>query len=78
MKERIPETIKLLANACPFPLYLVGGAVRDALCGVKSSADWDLFAPCSYDEFRKIAENCGFITQSVYKIRARLIFQRAI
>lgn len=67
MKERIPETIKLLANACPFPLYLVGGAVRDALCGVKCSADWDLSAPCSYDEFRKIAENCGFITQSVYK-----------
>lgn len=67
MKERIPDAIKILAQSCKFPLYVAGGAVRDYLCGLKCSADWDLAAPVSYDDFKKVAENCGFTTQSVYK-----------
>ena len=67
MKELIPEQIQILAQGCPFPLYVTGGAVRDCLAGLKSAADWDLAAPVSAETFEKAAQKCGFTVQSVYK-----------
>lgn len=67
MKELIPEQIQILAQGCPFPLYVTGGAVRDCLAGLKCAADWDLAAPVSAETFEKAACKCGFTVQSVYK-----------
>ena len=67
MKERIPCCINELAKACPFPLYVAGGAVRDCLAGLPEFADWDLAAPASTEEFIKAAERCRFTIQGVYK-----------
>lgn len=67
MNEIIPEKIKELAKACPFPLYVAGGAVRDYLAGYKNAADWDLAAPVSADAFGQAAQKSGFTVQSVYK-----------
>ena len=67
MKELIPEQIQILAQGCPFPLYVTGGAVRDCLAGLKSAADWDLAAPVSAETFEKAAQKCGVTVQSVYK-----------
>ena len=44
MRGILPENLIALANACEKPLYLVGGSVRDFLCGFppKSAPDWDI------------------------------------
>ncbi len=33
MKKFLPENFIRLASASPFPLFVVGGSVRDFLCG---------------------------------------------
>ncbi len=68
MYETLSENLKDLANACPFPLYVVGGAVRDFIAGLKSDeADTDLCAPASAEEFSGCALKCGFTVNAVYK-----------
>ncbi len=64
----IPEELKTLANACPVPLYLVGGSVRDYLADLTPSIhDWDICAPLLAEDFARIATENGFQAQAVYK-----------
>lgn len=69
MEKIIPQQLHALAHACPTPLYLVGGCVRDYLsnltpCGVR---DFDICAPLSPDAFIPIALASHFTVRSVYK-----------
>ncbi len=68
MLEILPEELKNLAKACPTPLYVVGGSVRDYLAGLTPGIrDWDICAPLSANAFAKIANENGFLTPAVYK-----------
>lgn len=68
MREILPKKLKTLAKACPAPLYVVGGSVRDHLAGLTPSiADWDICSPMSADVFSEIAKQCGFITEAIYR-----------
>lgn len=69
MREYLPESLCTLAQACPQPLYLVGGCVRDYLCGFppQGNADFDLSSPCSEEELISAAKQCGFSSFSVFK-----------
>ena len=68
MKFGIDEALQILADSCSFPLYIVGGFVRDSLAGLKSSVtDIDICAPVSADEFITAAKKSGAKVNSVYK-----------
>ena len=67
MQLTVPEIFYTLAKNVPFPLYAVGGAVRDTLANLPSSNDWDLCAPVSAEFFSAHAEKCGFTVKGVYK-----------
>ena len=68
MKIAVSEKLYSLACACPFPLYIVGGYVRDELASLKGRVqDIDICAPASHDEFLKIAEGCGAEIDAVYR-----------
>ncbi len=61
------EKLYNLASACPFPLYIVGGYVRDALAGLKAEGqDIDVCAPVGAEEFLSVAEKCGAEIDAVY------------
>ncbi len=67
MKLPVPEKLKALACECDFPLYVVGGYVRDFLAGLKSDkSDIDICAPVSADEFCGAAKKCGATVNAVY------------
>jgi tRNA nucleotidyltransferase (CCA-adding enzyme) len=67
LNDILPEKLKILANECPFPLYVVGGTCRDFIAGFESSAtDYDICAPVLAEEFAKIAEKVSFKVVSVY------------
>ena len=67
MQPNISEKLRALAERAPFPLYIVGGAVRDALANLPSSQDWDICAPVSAERFSALAEECGLIVNGAYK-----------
>lgn len=68
MRKNIPQQLQNLAFACPKPLYVVGGSVRDFLCGKQAAHfDWDICAPMPAQEFAEIATAQGLIVQAVYK-----------
>lgn len=68
MKIAVPEKLHNLAVCCPFPLYIVGGFVRDAIAGLKNDKpDIDICAPVSADEFLAIASICGAKIDAVYR-----------
>lgn len=68
MRKILPNSLKNLAIACPRPLYVVGGSVRDFLAGVRSARqDWDICAPISADEFSKIAQAQGCEIRAIYR-----------
>ena len=68
MNIPVSENLNRLAEACPFPLYLVGGTVRDSLAGLRSAdGDYDICAPASAESFVAAAEKCGARICSVYK-----------
>ncbi len=68
MLEIVPEELKKLAQACPNPLYLVGGSVRDYLAGLTPSIrDWDICSPTPAEEFATLAKAHGFAVQAIYK-----------
>ncbi len=68
MRTIIPENLIRLANACPTPLYVVGGSVRDFLARKKPAFyDYDICAPLSSDEFCTIATACNFTIKSIFK-----------
>lgn len=68
MKNLLSENLINLAKACPFPLYVVGGRVRDFLSGLNcANPDNDICAPVLAEEFSSIAEKAGFKIEAVYK-----------
>ena len=68
MQAILPEKLKILAAALKKPLYVVGGACRDFLAGIKAvRADFDICAPLSADEVCAAAEKVGLFVSAVYK-----------
>ena len=68
MQAILPKNLIQLANACPKPLYVVGGSVRDFLADMPPSfTDLDICAPMPPDEFLPIALTCGFTAQAIYR-----------
>ena len=69
MKHNIPHNLAVLAQACPTPLYVVGGAVRDFLAKLtkNGNTDWDICSPLPAEEFIPIAKSNGFTVCSVFK-----------
>lgn len=69
MKEYLPKNLIALAEACSGPLYLVGGSVRDFLCGrpITPSTDFDLASPMPEDDLLSAARRCGLAVKSVYR-----------
>ena len=71
MQKIIPDSLLRLAKACPKPLYVVGGTVRDALSDLvlqkNSPRDWDICSPLPYEAFSQIAIAEGFAIKSVFK-----------
>ncbi|MBP5242161.1 MAG: CCA tRNA nucleotidyltransferase, partial [Clostridia bacterium] len=69
--EYIPRSLRSLAVGANFPLYVVGGSVRDFLSGYarKESdfSDWDISAPVLPNVLAEEAEKHGFTLKSVYK-----------
>ena len=55
----VPSDLKAFAELFPGPLYLVGGYVRDALCG-KISDDIDICSPLSADGVKALLENTPY------------------
>lgn len=68
MRAILPENLIKLAELCR-PLYLVGGSVRDFLCGypLPENADWDICSPLAEEKILAAAKRCGFSARSVYK-----------
>lgn len=63
----LPEKFIALAEKCPRPLYLVGGSVRDFLCGsLAADPDWDMASSCTQEEFVAAANGAGFSVKAVY------------
>lgn len=71
----IPLKLKELANSCPFPLYVVGGSVRDFLLDLtNANPDWDICAPVSAEVFlNSTGEN--FKKKSVFKNTGTVKFE---
>lgn len=68
MKEILPKKLVALAEKCPEPLYVVGGATRDYLAGLTAKErDLDLCSPMSADVFSVIAEENGMNPAAVYR-----------
>ena len=67
MQPNISEKLRALEELAPFPLYIVGGAVRDALAGLPASQDIDLAAPASAEALSSLAAECGLCVNGVYK-----------
>lgn len=67
MELHISEKLRALAERAPFPLYIVGGAVRDALAGLPASQDVDLAAPAPAEALSSLARECGLTVNGVYK-----------
>ncbi len=68
MKMPLPENLKTLAGACSFPLYVVGGYVRDFLARLECGEhDIDICAPVPFEKFCSVAEVCGAEVTAIYK-----------
>ncbi len=67
MRNLFSEKLINLAKSCPYPLYAVGGAVRDSLAGAPFSGDTDICAPCGEDDFVSRVLKAGFKVDAVYK-----------
>ena len=68
MVKNLPENLIELAHSLPFPLFVVGGSVRDYLCGsLKADADWDIAGAGSDEELIACAQQAGFTVDAVYK-----------
>lgn len=68
MDLELDGKLKELALKCPFPLYVVGGYVRDAVAGIScENGDIDICAPVGCDEFLASAQKCGAVAEAVYR-----------
>lgn len=66
MKKIISENLLKLAEICPYPLYIVGGMVRDYLAELPACSDTDICAPATADDFISRAESAGYTTEAVF------------
>ena len=66
---KIPENLRKLADICPFPLYIVGGSIRDFLAGypLPENTDWDISAPAEEGALLAAAKESGFTARAVYR-----------
>ena len=68
MRKILPKNLILLAENAPFPLYVVGGTVRDHLAGlIPKTQDFDICSPTPADIFAEFATAHGFCVKSVFK-----------
>ncbi len=68
MQKILPNELKTLAKACPHPLYVIGGSVRDFLAKLTpAKQDLDICSPLSAEEFAKIALAQGLHVVATYK-----------
>lgn len=64
----IPQPLRALAAALPYPLYAVGGSVRDFLAGTLSPRpDWDICSPAPEQLVEDAARASGFAVRAVYR-----------
>ncbi|MBD5583923.1 MAG: CCA tRNA nucleotidyltransferase [Clostridia bacterium] len=68
MKNLFSQKLIELAKSCPYPLYAVGGRVRDFLAGLETSKpDTDICAPADAEDFVERAKLSGYRIDAVYK-----------
>lgn len=68
MKKTLPQNLITLAEACPYPLYVVGGRVRDFIAGLSADKpDTDICAPADAEDFVLRAKSAGFKIDAVFK-----------
>ena len=68
MLKQLPQNFLRLTKLVSFPLLVVGGSVRDYLCGtLKQNADWDIAGAGSDEELISAAHRAGFTVDAVYK-----------
>ena len=68
MINTLPKSLIRLAENCPYPLYVVGGRVRDFLAGLNpDKVDTDICAPAAAEDFTERAKSCGFTVTACYK-----------
>ncbi len=70
MRKILPKTLIQLANACPAPLYVVGGSVRDFLSGLarlSEPRDWDICSTLSTETLIERAQILGFDVKAMYR-----------
>lgn len=68
MLKILPKSLVELAKSAPFPLYLVGGTVRDHLANLPCKThDYDICAPVSAEVFADFSKSQGFQVHAVYK-----------
>ena len=68
MNITVTHNLEILSKSCPFPLYIVGGYVRDSLAGFGVNAsDIDVCAPVSCEKFVSAAQKAEAEILSVYK-----------
>ncbi len=68
MRRFLPKNLLKLADVCD-SLYIVGGSVRDFLCGypLKKETDWDICSPCEEEKLLSAATQCGLTVRAVYR-----------
>jgi tRNA nucleotidyltransferase (CCA-adding enzyme) len=68
LKRILPDNLIQLAKICKKPLYVVGGSVRDFLCGLRAKKiDFDVTGAMLPDEFIPYAAKVGLSAKSVYR-----------
>ena len=68
MRKILPKNLISLAQNAPFPLYVVGGTVRDCLAGLTpNKLDLDICSPTPAEIFADFALSQGFFVKSVFK-----------
>ena len=68
MHKILPKSLILLAQTAPFPLYVVGGTVRDYLAGLTpKTVDLDVCSPTPAEIFADFALSQGFTVKSIFK-----------
>ena len=67
MKITLPQTLINFAKSLPYPLYAVGGKVREALSGCeRENSDVDICAPASVKDISLRAKKFGFTADATY------------
>lgn len=75
MKIPFSEIIIKLANSSKYPIYAVGGFVRDFLMGNTSTFDLDLASPTSVEDFLELLNKFNLKPSAVYKHTATVLFE---